>query len=290
MDTFTVVWLLLCSPIVIGTAVSGLVWPPRRRSRLVGDFVTGRALVLDPGSAALAERLLVAGRRGRFVGALLGATLGLVAFTTLADDSSSRNALFLGALVAVYVSTQLAGVVGTVLAVRRAAPEEPGGERLAHLPSPSVADFLPPVMRWWSAAVLGASTLAIGLHLAAGADGPGPGPRTLIIGWVVGAAGVVATEVAARLVARAPRPATSLADLAVRDEIAGDLVVVVVAGAMGPAIVCAYVAEAMVPVAGGLGALLVVVPAALEHRRRRRVRERLWAPSPSPALAPDTAP
>jgi hypothetical protein len=76
----------------------------------------------------------------------------------------------------------------------------------------------------------------------------------------------------------------------VRDEIAGDLVVVVVAGAMGPAIVCAYVAQAIVPVAGGLASLLVAFPLVLEHRRRRRVRERLWTPGPSPALTPDTAP
>lgn len=288
MDLFMAFWLVLCTPLVVACAVTALVWTPTRRTHVVREFAATRSLVLDTDAAALAERLIIAGRRGRFAGALIAVAVSVGVFSVL--DAPDRDLVFVGMLVGGYVVAQLAASLGTALAMHRAAPADRGQVRLAHLPTPSIDDFLPPVMRWWSVAALAVSTLALGAHIGFGGLSYGLGSRSYAVGWAVGATGVAATELAGRLLVRAPQPAGSPTELAVRDEITSDQLAVVVAGAFGPTLICVHVVSAVVPVVGGLSGVLICLPAVMENQRRRRVRERLWTPRPSSALPADGAP
>ena len=114
------------------------------------------------------------------------------------------------------------------------------------------------------------------------------GRRGLAIGWAVGVATVAATELAARILVRAPHAASTPAVLAVRDELMSDLVTVVLMGAVGPSLLCIFVAGRILPEAGLATAALVLLPLLLmETQRRRRVRERLWAAGHRPGPSND---
>ncbi|MFP3899593.1 MAG: hypothetical protein ACLFXM_01980 [Acidimicrobiia bacterium] len=196
--------------------------------------------------------------------------------------SAGSPGMLLALFTAIFVATALAGALGTTLAIGRGARATPGEPRVAHLRPPILDDYLPPMMRWWSAVVFALATGALGVYLAVGAQSPFAARRDIVVGWVVSAIGVVLTEGAGRLLVRSPQPAASPAALAVRDEIKGDLVSsTVVAGVPGPSLICGAVAGAVLPIGGWLAMALAVIPAVLERRRRRRVRERLWDTRPA---------
>ena len=276
--------MVLVTTVGVISVVGGVhawLWPQARRDRVVRDFALKRGMVLDTEAALLAERLLVATRRGRFVGAELGIVAvggAWWASRTLALDVSLGLAFVAG--FALYQAIpQVTATLGAALAMRHAAPET-GDRRVAHLPVPSLGDFLPPLMRWSPVALLAVSGVAVGVAVITWPvpipAGYSIGRRGLAAAWVVGLVAVAAAELAARVVVRMPRPATSAAALAVQDEITGDLATVIIVGALGPGLLLGLVASAVAPAAAVIGGWVVIVPALAEHRRRRRVRDRLW--------------
>lgn len=279
MNWFIGVVVAIVAGILTVQAVLAWRWPPDRRRILVGSFAGSRSLVLDAEAAALAERLLIAGRKGRFLGAV-AAVAGMLG-AWLVVGSMSGLVASTAFIVASNAGSQVAATVASALAMGRAARHDAGeGARYAHLPPTSLDDLLPPLMRWWSAGMLGLAAVGIATCLVAGVDVAPLGRRELVVGLVIGAAAVVGTEVAARFLASAPLPARSPASLAVCDEIRSDLASVVVAGMIGPMFLCIFVAGRILPEAGAAAGLLLVLPIAMmEGQRRRRVRERLWAGS-----------
>lgn len=286
MDLVIALWLVLCAPVTIALAVQAFHWPPDRRHRIALDVAASRHLVLDPVAGPLAERLLIAGRRGRFVGMIVVVALGVPVF---ALAPSSRPLTFIALAIATQVVVNGGAALGATLALRRVATAGPHAEeRFAHLPTPTVTDYLPPLMRWWSVAVLGLATVGVAVCLTLGATLPGRGRAPLVVGWAVAAAAVATTEFVVRVLVRTPRTASTPAALAVSDEVTGDLAAVVVGAAMGPALLLVYAAEALVPSFAPIAPLslaLAGVPYILDSRRRRRVRERLWATDPAPGAA-----
>lgn len=282
MNTGIVVLVTTVGVVAVAAGVHAWLWPQARRDRVVRDFAAKRGLGLDTEAALMAERLLVATRRGRFVGAELGIVAVGVAWwasRTLAV-SVSPGLAFVAGFALYQVIPQVTATLGAALAMRRAAPET-GDRRVAHLPVPSLGDFLPPLTRWFPVALLAMSGVAAGVAVLTGPT-PIPAPfsiggRGLAAAWVAGLVAVAASELAARVVVRMPRPATSAAALAVQDEITGDLVTVIIIGALGPGLLLGLVASAVAPAAAVIGCWVVAVPALAERRRRRQVRDRLWA-------------
>jgi hypothetical protein len=136
-------------------------------------------------------------------------------------------------------------------------------------------------MRWWSAGLLGLATVGTAVCLAAGVDVDPLSGSELAVCLAVSSATVGAAELAARFLARAPLPARSPAALAVCDEVRSDLATVVLAGMLGPMLLSLFVASRILPEAGIVTVVLLVLPVAvMEQRRRRRVRERLWPTAP----------
>ena len=301
VDTFVVVVGTILVVETIGFGLYACVWPETRRQRLVWDFAAKRGLMLDAEATSLAERLLVASQRGRFLGASLGmaAMFGTWSATrSLAVGVSPGGAVW-ASFALCYVIPQVTGTFGAAFAGRRAAPDA-RDHRVAHLPAPSLGDYLPPLMRWSSAALLAASGVAVGTAILTWPSMeptvPSIGRRSLAATWLACLVAVAATEVAARVVVRMPRPARSPAALAVQDEITGNLLVVVIHGVLGPGLVLGLLASAIGPAALMVGCWAVAVPALAEHRRRRRVRQQLWrvtpatGPTVSPHVAPEAAP
>jgi hypothetical protein len=288
MDLFTIFWLVLCTPATIVYAAQAFHWPPARRERIALDFAAPRHLVLDPVAGPLAERLLIAGRRGRFVAWMALASLGLGVFALV----PSTRLLGLSVMaIAAFVVPHSGAALGAALALRRAAVPASGsdaGDRFAHLPAPSLTDYLPPLTRWWSVVVLGLATVGVGACLALGAT-PAPGGRpVLLVGWAAAAVAVAVTELVVRVLVRTARTATTPAALAVSDEVTGDLAAVVLGMAMGPALLLVYVTDALVPSFPYLAPLVLLLagaPYVEDKQRRRRVRERLWAAEPPPSAA-----
>lgn len=274
--------------VAVGLPLVGVVSADRRR-RLGRDYAAARSIGLDPDASALAGRLVLAFRRGRYLGAVAVLVAGYLVVIRPADLVNPGFG-YMATLIAIHVGSSLVGTAAAAVAVRRAGRALPGDVRVAHLRAPRLGDFLPPLLRWGPAATLGASTVAVVAFLVTAPHPAPPSRAALVAAWAVSLAGVLAAEALAQVVIRAPRVATSQASLAVRDEITGDLAAVVTAGAFGPSLVCALVAAIAVPGAAGIGALLVVIPALLETRRRQHVRDRLWT-APSARLAPrDAAP
>ena len=65
MDVVFVLFVAINAVITVVHGGFAWIWPRSRRDRVVRDFAASRSLVLDADAAALAERLLVAGRKGR---------------------------------------------------------------------------------------------------------------------------------------------------------------------------------------------------------------------------------
>jgi hypothetical protein len=296
--TFIAVVVAVVVVATVGHGLFAWIWPQTRRDRVVRAFAAGRGLVLDEPGRAMAERLLMARRRGHFVGATVGSAAILGASWGVHELGLFRHwaAAIAGIALAVPIP-QVAGTLGATAALRRAVPDA-GDTRVAHVSAPSLDDFLPTLMRWYSVVLLAVSGLAVGVSLLVPASGPllPIGRRGLVAGWLASACAVAAAELAARVVLRAPRPASSPAALAVQDEITGDLVAVVIAGALGPALVLGHAVSGIVPAAAGLSAWLGVFPVVAEGRRRRRVGQRLWrtpaaaGSAPRPPGAPGRAP
>jgi len=268
--------------VAVGVPLVGLVSADRRR-RLGRDYAATRSIVLEPDAYAVAGRLVLAFRRGRYVGAVAVLAAGYLIVIRPADLMHPGFG-YLATLIAMHVGSFLVGTAAGAVAIWRAGRALAGDVRVAHLRAPRLGDFLPPLLRWWPAAMLTCSTAAVAAFLVTAPHPAPPGRAALMAGWAVSLAGVLGAEGLAQIVIRAPRVAMSHGALAVRDEITGDLAAVVSAGAFGPGIVCAYVAGIAVPGAAGIGTLLVVIPALLETRRRQHVRNRLWT-APSPRLA-----
>lgn len=266
---------------LIAFGLHACLWPQTRRTRLVHSFAADRRLVLDPHAARLAERLLIAVRRGQFLGTTLGiAGVGATWWATRSSATGvSVGAGLIVGMALLPMIPQVAGTAGAVLASRNAAPSV-GDRRVAHLRARSLEDLLPPLMRWYPVALLAASGVAVaGAILAGRASAPGAfaiGRRGMVAGWVACLVAVVVTELASRLVIAVPRTAASPAALAVQDEIASDLAVVVVHGALGSGLLLGVLASGIAPAAVVAGCWAGIVPAFVEHRRKRRVRERLW--------------
>jgi hypothetical protein len=279
VNWFIGVVVAIVAGILAVQAVLAWRWPPDRRRILVGSFAGQRSLVLDAEAAALAERLLIAGRKGRFVGA--GASVVVILGIWLVVGPRSGLVASTAFLVVHNAGGQVAAAVVSAVAMRRATRRDAGdGPRYAHLPPTSLDDVLPPLMRWWSVGLLGLAAVGVGACLALGVDVSLVGRRDLVLGLAASAATVGAAEIAARFLARAPLSARSPAALAVCDEIRSDLASVVLAGMVGPLLLCGYLVTIVIPGAGTAVFLLVLPIAAIEKQRRRRVRERLWAVPP----------
>jgi hypothetical protein len=273
--------------VVAVLAVSGAfmyVWPQGRRTRLARRFAADRSLVLDAESTALAERILVAGRRGRFVGVLVVTAVAgafLLAPGELLAGWSSVVFVILP-----NIGASIAGTLMSALAIRRASTPSRGGRRYAHLPTPTLDDLVPPLMRWWSALVLAHATVVVAIVLAFDGDAEPFGRRGLALGWAISVAAVVATELTARVVIRTPQTAASPTALALWDEVAAELASVVVAGAIAPILLCVFAASRILPEAGVATVGVVMLPLVwMEFRRRRWVRERLWRTPPPAGVA-----
>jgi hypothetical protein len=277
--------------IVAAFAASGAflcVWPQGRRRRLAQTFAAQRSLVLDDESTALAERILVAGRRGRFVGVTV---VLAVAGGGLLLPGELPAGISTVAFVIIPVGANIAGTLTSALAIRRATNPSDDGRRYAHLPTPTLDDLVPPLMRWWSALVLGLATVGVAILLTLGGDADPLGRRGLALAWAISVVAVAATEVTARIVIRTPQPAASPTALALWDEVAAELASVVVAGAIAPILLCVFAASRILPEAGVVTFPAVMLPLLwMEFRRRRWVRDRLWRTAPPPAGVATGAP
>lgn len=298
MDPVSVAVVTIVGLSAVAGGMYAWIWPRSRRERVVHDFAAKRQLVLHGDAAGLAERLLVATRRGRFLGGQLGVVTVFGAWwaTRTHAVGLSWGGVFVASSAAGFLLPQVTGTLGAALAARRAHPED-GAHRVAHVPAPSLDDYLPPLMRWYPAALLAVSGVAVAAvivtwpHLAP----MSVGRRGLAGAWLASLAAIAATELAARAVVRMPRRAASPAALAVHDEITSDLVVVVIAGALGPGLLLGLVATAVAPAGFVAGCWLSLVPALAETRRRHRVRDRLWRlstthPGVASAMPPEGAP
>lgn len=280
LDQFALAALALI--VAVGLLLVGFVSADRRR-RMGRSYAASRSIVLDPDASVFAGRLVLAFRRGRYVGAVAVLVAGYLVVIRPADLMHPGFG-YMATLISMHVGSFLVGTAAGAVAIRRAGRALPGDLRVAHLRAPRLADFLPQLLRWWSAAMLAGSTVAVVGFLVTAPHPAPPSRAAVVAGWAVSLAGVLAAEGLAQIVIRAPRVAMSHSALAVRDEITGDLAAVVVAGAFGPSIVLSYVAAVAAPSVAGVGSLLVVLPALLETRRRQHVRNRLWT-APSPRLA-----
>ena len=262
-----------------GLAVVGVQawrWPPARRRILVGAFAGSRSLVLDAEAAALAERLLIVGRKGRFVGVAAAVVAITGAVLVLGETRSFAAPL---AWIAVSnAGSQIAATLAAGVAMRRAGCAAPRRGPPLRAPPPGLARRRPAAGH---ALVVGGPARAGSRRhrpcLAAGVAVEPLSRRELAVSLALSAATVAAAELAARFLARAPLPAGSPAALAVCDEIRSDLATVVLAGMVGPMLLCIFVAGRILPEAGAATVVLLALPiAVMEQRRRRRVRERLW--------------
>ncbi len=268
--------------VAVGLPLVGFV-SAARRERVGRDYAASRSIVLDPDAHALAGRLVLAVRRGRYIGAVVVLAAGYLLVIRPADLMHPGFG-HIATPVGMYVGSFLAGATAGTVAVWRAGRALPGDVRVAHLRAPRLGDFLPPLLRWWPAVTLGSTTVAVAAFLVTAPHPAPPSRAALVAGWAVSLAGVIAAEALAQIVIRAPRVATSHAALALRDEITGDLAAVVAAGAFGPTMVIASVAAAVNPAAEIAVVVLIALPAVLETRRRQHVRNGLWR-APTPRLA-----
>lgn len=164
-------------------------------------------------------------------------------------------------------------------ALRRIAPPA-DAPHVAHGARATIEDYVPPVLRWWPAITVVVSGAVIAVYVLAPPVGAQTGPGVVVVGWLIAAPVMICNvPVARRLVAR-PQPAASPDELAVRNELTGDTVGALLGFSPVAYLLIGLSSSAVVNFAEPIGLALIAVPALLEARRRRWVRERLWTPRP----------
>jgi hypothetical protein len=242
-----------------------------RRLRQATRYLRQRGLTDDPETVAVTVRLRSAQMRGVLIAG--GVWLAVyVPILMVAHVDSEVLAMIMRAAGS-FAITAAFGAVGGALAVGRTAPGS--GPRVAHAARPGLEDYLLPAQRWWSPALVVVSGLLALAYVTVPPPDASLGPGAAAGVWALAAAVVGADELVGRWLLRRPQPAGSPGELAVRNEITGDML-----GALAlyslPALVIATLGIEYSDLLFALGAALVVVPVGLEFDRRRRVRERLW--------------
>jgi len=261
----------------------GLVWTAERRANLVRLFSLRHGLAVPPAAQPMAERLLVAQRRG-------GAAAFLVGFTAVCpalylgwpsnerDGLGSLSALFV--MLAVFSLQWLGGAVAVVLA-ERPAPDAP---RVARLSEARLADYLPPALRWWGPGMLVVAGLVTAAYVASPPRRDGwisPGGALAGLGLAVVVEG--SSQVVARGLLHAPQPAEDAAGLAVRDVVKGELLASLALGFASQLLVAALVLERFPgqPALPLVVAALFVPQLVLHADQRRRVRRLVASVAPT---------
>lgn len=259
------------------TSWSQLVWRRRRRDRLARSWLSRHSLELEPEVLPVAERLLVAQRRGQHLGWSLGFA-AVLAFIFLGPFEESDGGL--GGLMTPLVILPmfwLQALVGGI-AVAIAARPAPDAPRLARAPLPGFDDYIEPWRRWLGPVVLIPVTVLAVAHMAS------PPPESWTTGGGAGVGlgltifAVGAGELTCRWLLRAPLPATTLSGLRLHDSLKGETLSIVTSGIL-PVFVLGILLTERFPHMVGIwpfGVIFALALLPLENRRQKRMRERLW--------------
>jgi hypothetical protein len=270
--------------VIVVIAVAGLlplgwIWSPKRRAALLRTFSAKHQLVLAPESRADAERLLVAQRRGQTLGAVVAlvATEALLLAGPRSWEGSPLGTfsivLVLGP--ALWLST-LAGGIAASLAARPG----PNAPRVAHLPEPSLADYVPTLLRWWGPAALAVAAVVTAVYVASPPAGPGwVGRNGALVGLGLAGLALLVAELTMRWVLHAPEPAADASLLEVRDLVKGETLGEL-ATAFVPSLLAAVLLVERFPVLGWPALAAVLVPLVLQRDVRRHLHDRLWPAPP----------
>jgi hypothetical protein len=273
-----VLWLLAVIA-VAGVIPLGLVWSPKRRANLLRTFTNKHQLVLAPESRADAERLLVAQRRGQHIGWMMALVVpGVLLTAGLSWGDGSPLGTFSIVLVlgpALWLSALLGGIAASWAA--RPGPDVP---RVAHLPEPSLSDYVPTVLRWWGPAAMAAATVIAAVYIASPPAGPGWVGRTgAVVGLGLAGLALVVAEITMRWVLHVPEPAADATLLEVRDLVKAETLGELATGFV-PSLLAAVLLIERFPVLQWLPYAVVVVPLFLQRDLPRHLRDRLWPAPP----------
>jgi hypothetical protein len=257
----------------------GWVWSPKRRANLLRIFTNKHQLVLAPESWADVERLLVAQRRGQHIG---WTVVLVVVGALLTVGSSWGEGSPLGTFGIVLVlgpALWLSALVGGIAASWAARPG-PDAPRVAHLPEPSLSDYVPAVLRWWGPAAMAAATVSAAVYIASPPAGPGwVGQEGAVVGLGLAGLALVVAEITMRWVLHAPEPAADATLLEVHDLIKGEALGDLATGFV-PSLLAAVLLVERFPVLQWLPYAAVFVPLVLQRDLRRHLRDRLWPAPP----------
>ncbi len=268
--------------VIIVAAALALVWSARRKPTLTDRrldaahrYLRERRLPTDVDTVLLTTRLLAAGlpiARCLIAGCLVVLGGLFVFWPYLPGDALFELAPLL------LIPAGFLAAVARSRALRRTASPPAGAPRVAHGSPARLADCAPPLLRWWPAISVTVAGLVVALYLVAPADDAKVAPGMAVGRWAIAALLVPANLVLARWLVARPQPATTPAELALRNEFTAETVSLMLAlpGAglvVGdlPTSAWSYLTLLVTPA-------LLAIPYLAQNRCRRWVRERLWTP------------
>jgi len=280
-------WRLVLAVIIVGSALAVL------RAALQGQDPTGRvnAAYRYLHQRGLATRPDLVDLKVRFEAAnhtwtmwmlfgVLVVTGNLLAFWSYLPGKTLLD-------LALPLMTPLVTVaaVARVRLLRRTSPP-PAGPHVAHVARASIDDYIPPLLRWWPAITVVVSGTVIAIFALTQPAGANVRPGVAVAGWCIATPFVLANMPVARWLVARPQPASTPDELALRNEITGDTVGLLLGSATLGLWLTSFSTSAVIYFAEPIGFALFGIPFLLESRRRRRVRERLWTPPARPPHPP----
>lgn len=248
-------------------------WPQRKRTKAATKFLSRHGL---GGSGPATERLLVARAHGQYVAmSLMFGTLLAVIVTPLFDAYNDLDELSLFVWVG---PISWLPAVGGAVGIGRATRAESQAPRVAHLPRPTVADHLPPLLRWWGSAMLAAAAVLVAIDVVFPPEVELLSSAAAVAALVLAAMSVLTAEGLARWLLRVPQAPTDTDELLLLDTLQGEAIGSVALGVIPTLLVGVLLIPRFPP---GLGSQLligafIVAMFTLERDRRRHLRDRLW--------------
>lgn len=271
--------------IFIGVVAAGYVvfswfqlgWTSTRRERLARSWLARHHLEADAETLPVAERLLVAQRRGQHVGWSIGFA-GVLVFIYVwplgGGDGGLGGLMTPLVILPMFWLQALVGGIAVALAARPA----PDAVRLARAPQPGFDDYAEPWRRWLGPVVMIPVTLLAVAHMVSSPPDSWTTSGGAAVGLGLTVFAVASSELSLRYILRAPLPATTLTELRVHDSLKGETLSIVTSGIL-PVFVLGILFTERFPGLVGLwplGVAFAIALVPLESRRQRRMAERLW--------------